>query len=473
MTWHASGAAGRGATGTLPSLPAPVRALDATALTVLAFGLNCFRLGSKSVVLDESTSVFYAQRSLQGLFGEITRDPNQSLYYLILHWWVRIAGDSEVAIRLPSAFCAALAVGALCLLGQHLFDRRTGFIAALLLACNAFVIQYAQMARGYALLVLSTTLSSWLLVCALHQPSRRNRLLYAVAGAGAVYVHYVAIFVLVAHVCWLLLSLRRSALHRPWLYTLMFLAVGSVPALLLAIIASAAERIRWIPPTGLAEIGRVLNELAGNDAVTLPALLAAGCYGAIQACRHARIQAYGFVVLLLFIPIALTFVVSLARPMFLAYCLIVCVPPLMLFGATGIASIEARGIAAAIVMALVLIGASNLREIYGREASQNWRAAAQHLFASSQPGDGILYFPSFARKPIAYYARRQRTSTAPADLTGQPLDRQRVWLVIRSSDVPRLGDLLSALRSQLANIFELTDRREFGLVAVELHARRN
>src|SRR5215203_2624150 len=64
-------------------------------LGAIAFTLGLVRIGSKSLWFDEAVSADFADRSFADLLPEITgRDPNMSLYYLLLNLWRRLFGDS-------------------------------------------------------------------------------------------------------------------------------------------------------------------------------------------------------------------------------------------------------------------------------------------------------------------------------------------------------------------------------------------
>src|SRR5215831_5567661 len=74
--------------------------LFAPALTVLALGLGLYRVGSKSIWLDEAVSISYA-RGPRTVVGHAVRgaDPNMSLYYVLLWGWVHVFGEGERAVR--------------------------------------------------------------------------------------------------------------------------------------------------------------------------------------------------------------------------------------------------------------------------------------------------------------------------------------------------------------------------------------
>ena len=138
---------------------------EACALMLLALVLNLYTLGSRSIVHDESGSILKARETVASLVPVLTGgDPNMGLYYVLLHFWVRIWSDSEAGARSLSALFAALAVPTLYFLGKKLFGRSAGLLAAVLLALNAFILRHAQLARSYALLVFLVTLSSYFFV---------------------------------------------------------------------------------------------------------------------------------------------------------------------------------------------------------------------------------------------------------------------------------------------------------------------
>ena len=186
-------------------------------LMAVGFVIDLVRGGSKSVWLDEAISVSYAREGFGQFLHTVShRDPNMGLYYLLLRPWIAVFGESESAIRSLSAVFAALAVGAVAVLGRRLFDRWTGLVAGLFLALNAFFVEYAQTARSYTLVVLLVVLSSYFFVAELERPSRAFAVGYVVSSALAVYAHYFAVYVLVAQLLTLAVIERRGALTRRW-----------------------------------------------------------------------------------------------------------------------------------------------------------------------------------------------------------------------------------------------------------------
>ena len=128
------------------------RWLAVGALTVVAAAAGGFQLGTRSLWFDESWSVLVAQMH-GGQFWRawLHADPNMSLYYLLLHFWVPI-GASEAAVRALSLLWTVATVPVLYALSRRLLGFTVAWVACLLFGTSGFVVTYAQQARGYSLL---------------------------------------------------------------------------------------------------------------------------------------------------------------------------------------------------------------------------------------------------------------------------------------------------------------------------------
>jgi mannosyltransferase len=446
---------------------------DAAVLMLLGVLVNLVHLGSKSILYDESATVLYARLSPLPLFRVIVgSDPNMSLYYLVLGVWVRIFGESEVAVRFPSVLFGALAVGAVYLLGCRLFGRTAGFVAGLFLALNPFMVEYAQTARSYALLALLVTLSSLFFVREIERPSRGIRTGYVIASVLAVYAHYFAVYVLAAHALTLVALRRRSALTREWLSVAGAILASCVPAMLIISRSGAADRIGWIQPPSLLDFATVFSHFTGRSRLLFCGLLLGGFYATFLAWRERRPWPVGFVAACLLIPLVLSFLASIARPMFLSRYLIICLPFLVLIGAAGLTRLRPPVLARGLVVLLVLVCVTRLIGFYQREGPENWRDATQYVLEASRSGDGFVFFPDYAHKPFDYYSRRNGVPEPPYLDEQGAATKPRIWLVVRESDATANRSAVEQVRSSLAETFQRTAQRRFSNVEVELYLRR-
>ena len=120
-------------------------------VTGLALALCLIDLGGRSLWLDEFHSAFLARAQGESLWHSITSDGGNMIgYYAFLHAWVLAFGWGPLALRLPSAFAAAL-VPVVFLLGRKAGGPRVGLVATLLVAVSPPLVVWAQQARGYSI----------------------------------------------------------------------------------------------------------------------------------------------------------------------------------------------------------------------------------------------------------------------------------------------------------------------------------
>lgn len=174
---------------------------------------------------DEGWAATLAVKPISQIITIVSRDTSPPLYYLLSHFWMKIFGTSELAIRsLTFLFFLATAL-TVYLIGKHLWDSKTGLIAGLLTLTNPFLFNYAFEGRMYALLALTSTLSVYFFL-------KKERLGFILATTAALYTHHFSIFVVFWEGVWRLWetkSLRRFSdffliglLYLPWLYPLYY-----------------------------------------------------------------------------------------------------------------------------------------------------------------------------------------------------------------------------------------------------------
>jgi len=178
-----------------------------------------------------------AQKSLPDLVQWTAQDIQPPFYYLLLWLTSRLFGQSEYALRLPSALANTLTMPVIYLLAKRLFRARApqvGLVAALILATSPVMVYYSQESRMYTLLVLEATLSSYLLLKITHAPPKGREVLlprpvspfedkgegrgegfvkvlsYIAITTLALYTHYFAFFLWLAQAIYILLYLSLT-----------------------------------------------------------------------------------------------------------------------------------------------------------------------------------------------------------------------------------------------------------------------
>ena len=236
-------------------------------LFALALLARLYRLDAQSLWLDEGSSWELSRAGWGFLLGELL-NPSAAypLYHLLLKGWMALFGDSEAALRMPSALAGALAVPAIYMAARELERLRPpggpgdppghgsdtpfrlapaqtsppgplspdagavagagsgapglavsayGLAAAALVALAPYAIWYSQEAKVYSLLLLVAALWAWALARALRTGRPADWGLALAVGLGGVFVHRLAALLLVAGL-WAAAALLPARPGRAW-----------------------------------------------------------------------------------------------------------------------------------------------------------------------------------------------------------------------------------------------------------------
>ena len=126
-----------------------------------------------------------------------TTDVHPPLHHAILWVTVRIFGTSEFAVRLPSLIAGVALVPAMYWVGKVVFNRRTGWIAAVLATIAPFCVWYSQEARMYSQFMLFAALAIGAQVLAVRRGRWYDWALYAVSTALLFWTQYFGIMPIV------------------------------------------------------------------------------------------------------------------------------------------------------------------------------------------------------------------------------------------------------------------------------------
>ena len=99
--------------------PATRHLLLTTVLLLLATGLRFHHLDAQSFWNDEGNSARLSERAIPAILEGTASDIHPPLYYLLLHGWRALLGDSEFALRALSAFAGVLTVAAVAALAKR------------------------------------------------------------------------------------------------------------------------------------------------------------------------------------------------------------------------------------------------------------------------------------------------------------------------------------------------------------------
>src|SRR5215203_667198 len=440
------------------------------AIFAVGLALRLYDLGSESLWFDELWAVRIARMEPLEIIRASLGDNNPPLYYLGLHYWMLLVGDSEVAIRFPSAIASALAVPVIYAIGTLLFGRAAGLMAALILSLSTYQIRYAQEARAYALLVFLGLTSFYFLEKCLDD-EKRSRLTTAgyVASTTLLMCTHVYGILLVAAQGTYLLATRQAP--KKWLVPAGLVAVLYVPGVAwLGVNVLSSEgawnnAMFWVPEPTFANVVDFFIIYSGF-ALVAGAFGLLATFGLVELVRSKQGSTACLLLAWLLVPIVVPFVVShLYRPMLLDRYTIAASPALYLLVARGVEGLRSTKYSRVLVHARILLALGVIvfslaaaLDYYAATTKEPWREVAGYVEAHAKPGDLILFYGGSGKYMFGYYFEREDVTQEVATVDSSPPvtwketreglapvveGHRRVWLVRHWADDPHINKLLS------------------------------
>lgn len=365
--------------------------------------------------VDEGISLGISSHPLGDLPALLRQDGAPPLYYAALHFWIKLFGTSEEAVRSLSLLFAGLCVPASLVAGWTLFGRRAGWIAAGGAAVSPFLGTYAQEARMYSLVVLLSIVSSAAFLHVFVYRRRRALPVFAIGLALLLYTHAWGLFMLAATVpVVLVLGLRAPdrrtftidaligygaalLLFAPWIPTLLFQARHTGAP--------------WALAPGPFELLVGPARLLGGPvpAIVLVVGIAVSTTAVVRAGGRGRTAALALLALAVAIPL-MAWAVSHVSPAWAWRYLAVTLGPLLLLASLAFSRLRRLDIA---VLAIVGVWWATTG---APPVKSNARTVAASVASSLRPGDWMISTQPEQLPTLQHYLGA--TGERPATLTG-------------------------------------------------------
>jgi mannosyltransferase len=358
-------------------------------------------IGGPSLWIDEGHTWQYAHEPLGSMLSTVIGSTNavEAAYYAVLHFWIGIAGDSEVALRLPSALAMAIAVWATSKTAGDGAGSRAAAIAGFVLIALPGMTRYAQEARPYAFAVAAVAVSTFMLFRGMTRKERRWWVGYAMSLVVVGYFHLLSLLVVPGQLIAVLLIGRGR-------WRAFAAAAGSA---LLAVLPVAVlgyvqrGQISWIPLAQFDYLWTQSTVLTGSFAVTAGLAVVVVC-----GRGDRRLMALGLPTALA-APVLL-WALGIFTPLYLARYLLGAAP--------GVAILVAAALAETGKARLLLLGAILLALVWPQQVAvrgpaahnQDYRAAATLVATDCM---ARIAYDGMSRDSMVYYLRGQ--SCAPSE----------------------------------------------------------
>ncbi len=160
--------------------------------------------------LDEALTIEIARLPLSDLPGALRRDGSPPLYYLLLHGWINLFGESDFWVRALSGVISLVSIPLVWLAARRAVRPEAAWAATLAFIASPFAIRYATEARMYSLMILLTAAGYVLVRRSLEAPSRLMHLAVAVMSGALMLTHYWSFYLVAVTLAVLLARWRRD-----------------------------------------------------------------------------------------------------------------------------------------------------------------------------------------------------------------------------------------------------------------------
>jgi len=424
------------------------------AIGIVAAFLRLNGLGSDSIWEDEAATWMESRGTFAHLIISTAHNNYPPLYNILVWICIRIFGDAEWSLRLPSALLGTGNVIAIYWVGTLCGGRLVGIFSAVLLCLSGFHIAYSQEARMYALLACTATLFGGTLLRLARTPSIKWTVLSTLAGVGLLYSH------LYGALTWAVIAFGFGALlfleHPGWalslsrflrLQTFTFALFLPWALILLHRALLISDKGIWIPEITGYRIVQILTDVS-SGAPTLCILLAGllfaywpqkrllggrdtGDIPEPDSAPEARTRTLWLLSLWAAGPLAAGIAASLLIvPILIPRYLFGSVPAILILASIGFARPVAGRKTLAAAVAVVLIAGFTGTALGGRSSHRpDWRGVGRLMEAQLDRDDCVVIYPA-AFRVFAYYYRRE----LPCLVRVKPRSAEKIESTLFASD---------------------------------------
>ncbi len=387
-------------------------------ILLIGLFLRVYDLGGESIWFDEGYSIRFANLSLSQIF--FLPENNPPLYYIILHWWINLFGDSEFSIRFPSVIFGFLSIYMIYKVGSQIYNKDVGILSSLLLGLSAFHIRYSQEARTYSLSTLLTLISIYFFI-SLHRKGNYTVLLgYIFFSTLLIYSHIYGLFIIIfQNIYFIALFFLSKETHKlslkRWISIQIILIILFLPWIKIFMTQTLGVVVDgfWIKVPGLGTIKASLRKFSGGELLFLLFMILIplsmityekiggnknwrSIFRCIESCRW-KIQFINtdkicLLILWLSSPIILPFIISrFTTPIYHTKYTIVASLAFYLLVAKGINNISHKYLRLIIISVVVAFSLIYISGYYTKANKERWRDLAYYIDKNAKNTDLLLF----------------------------------------------------------------------------------
>ncbi len=429
-------------------------------ILLLATHVRLLYLTKADIWHDEGYTAAIIKQPLIDIISTTTTDVHPPFYYIIMHFWQLLFGNSVTALRSFSVACGVMAIALLFFLLQKIFSKRIAIFGAFLAALGPFLIRYSDEARMYALAALIGVAATYAFIMAVDRKDKKPWwILYGFLVAIGIYTQYFLALLLPAHFVylWLKIGEDRTDVIKIFTNKNVWLAAGLCFLLFLPwlpVMISQVSRVSgefWIPEVNKFTISTTLSMFLTYDErivryfglLLLPIMLIISLVLARKF--HKYRAAIWLVTIWSFLPMIIIYTLSKGRPVYLDRYFTYSAPAFYSLIAIYIGIIfsskRIRSVGLSIIFILLIgcymwhVGSKNITEA----SWNNTNTAMNHINENIKSNDSIVSGEIYTYFHTSYYnlSGKEIILLKPAE----ELDWAGEWGLIKKLNTPEIASL--------------------------------
>ncbi|MDP6641605.1 MAG: glycosyltransferase family 39 protein [Nitrososphaerales archaeon] len=372
----------------------------------------------QSYWMDElgSMALCDPQMKLSKVISLTMHDTHPLVYNVMLWLWLKFAGYTEVGGRSMSALLGTIGLVPIYYLGKELFNKKIGVYATLISGLNAFLIQFSQETRSYALLFLLTSIS-YLFFFRVIKNERNIHILviYIASSIVMCYTHYYGIIVMLTQLINLIIYLYKDVRNRRSLISTsiisaLIIAVSISPLFKYIILAANLPSSSWVPAPSVwdfAFYGHAYTKTVFLDIIFL-FLIFYGIYSIFydKINNNYLFNITSLVVWISFGLLLPFFWSVLVKPILILRATIIVLPGIIVLISLGLYYIKSRMLKTIILTLIIIFSLRSYNKYNSIPQKEQWREVLNVISESSEsvPVYDIVYSYRFDKSFYAIYA---------------------------------------------------------------------
>jgi 4-amino-4-deoxy-L-arabinose transferase-like glycosyltransferase len=374
--------------------------------------LKLLFLTSNSLGGDEPFSVYHAQLPMSSFIEMLYTENNPPFHFIVLHFWIKVFGISELSARIPSLLASCLSVYVIFKIGQRYFNFPIALVSSLLFTLSNYHMGFAHEARVYPFFALFASLSMYFLLQLLNEAAnKKTQVFFILTNALILYSHYLG-FIFILTQLLIVLSLRCS-----WASLKAIIGYGVILFLLylpnlhifyIRLIRSK-EKGTWVmPPNGLKNLYTMIWHFSNMPlpAIACIAVLVLALLKFILKKDYQNLRFNSKVILIWFLfPFLFMFGISYLMPVFLdRYLVFVSIAFYFSVAIASLYLIDQKKIQWVVPGLLVLLFGFTFNPKVDNK--RHMKDAVQKVKELKNDSTMVIHFPHYNNHHFTYYYNR-------------------------------------------------------------------